>query len=228
MTRPIFYYITDRHAFSGDDRSRRQQLLGKIEEACDAGIDYIQLREKDLPARELEALSREALKIVHKTSLRTKNRKSGTSVPEPRTLLLINSRTDVALAIGADGAHLPAGDLDVDEVRRVWRLRGADVRREAKISVSCHSLEEVARAEASGADLAIFAPVFEKKDAPGTRPTGRAALRQACQHKIPVIALGGITLENANACLEAGAAGIAGIRLFQEHNIQEIVAHLNR
>src|ERR1700740_1330387 len=161
MTRPIFYYITDRRAFCGDERSRRQQLLSKIGEACHAGVDYIQLREKDLPARELEALSREALKIVHKTSLRTEKREAG-NYQEPRTLLLINSRIDVALAIGADGAHLPAGDLDVDQVRRVWRLRGADVRREAKISVSCHSLEEVARAEATGADLAIFAPVFEK------------------------------------------------------------------
>jgi thiamine-phosphate pyrophosphorylase len=221
MPAGILYYITDRHAFPGNARSQREQLLRKIEEACRAGVDYIQFREKDLLARELETLTREAHNIVHKTSLRTE---SG----EPRTALLINSRTDVGLAIGAAGVHLPAADLDVEEVRRVWSSSDAGVRRRAKISVSCHSLEEVHQAAARGADLAIFAPVFEKKDAPGTTPVGLDALRQACKARIPVLALGGVTVEKASACLEAGAAGIAGIRLFQEHDIAQIVARLAR
>jgi thiamine-phosphate pyrophosphorylase len=219
MPAPILYYITDRQAFQGDARSKQRQLLGKVEEAGRAGVDYIQLREKDLAARELEALAREALNIVHKTSLRTEN-------GEPRTALLINSRTDVALAVGADGVHLPASDLDAQEVRRVWNLSDAGVRRRAKISVSCHSVEEVQQAASHGADLAIFAPVFEKKDAPGARPAGLEALRQACKAKIPVLALGGVTLENASACLDAGAAGIAGIRLFQGRDIAQIVARV--
>ena len=86
--------------------------------------------------------------------------------------------------------------------------------------------EEVTQAATDGATLAIFAPVFEKKDAPGTVPTGLEALREACRAKIPVLALGGITLQNAASCLQAGAAGIAAIRLFQENNIAEIVRGL--
>ena len=94
------------------------------------------------------------------------------------------------------------------------------------ISISCHSPEEVTQAATEAATLAIFAPVFEKKDAPGNAPTGLEALRQACQAKIPVLALGGITLQNAASCLQAGAAGIAAIRLFQENNIAEIARTL--
>jgi thiamine-phosphate pyrophosphorylase len=84
----------------------------------------------------------------------------------------------------------------------------------------------VYQAQEAKANLAIFAPVFEKKDAPTTKPAGLEALRQACRYKIPVLALGGITLENTGACLEAGADGIAAIRLFQENNIADLVRKL--
>jgi len=219
MARFLLYYITDRRAFPGDSSARRNSLLAKIGEAARAGVDDIQLRETDLMTHDLEVLALNA---------RDRIDRSKADSPAPRVNFLINSRTDVAIATGADGVHLPADNLNPMEIRQLWKQCRADEPGTVTISVSCHSLEEVARAEASGADLAIFAPVFEKKDAPETRPTGLGALKQACQHKIPVIALGGITLENASACLDAGAAGIAGIRLFQEHNIQEIVAHLNR
>jgi thiamine-phosphate pyrophosphorylase len=219
MPAPIFYYITDRRAFRGDSAAQLESLLAKIAEAARAGVDYIQLREKDLTIHELEALAVNVRNRIDEV------RAGGAAI---RIHLLINSRADVAIATGADGVHLPADNLNPMEIRQLWKQCRADEPGTVTISVSCHRLEEVARAEASGADLAIFAPVFEKKDAPETRPTGLGALKQACQHKIPVIALGGITLENASACLEAGAVGIAGIRLFQEHNIQEIVAHLNR
>src|SRR5215469_18266082 len=169
MPAPILYYITDRRAFSGDERSRQQRLLGKIEEASRAGVDYIQLREKDLSARDLEALAREALSVLRKANLQN-------ATPERSSALLINSRTDVALAIGADGVHLPASDLDAEEVRRVWNLSDAGVPRRTKISVSCHGVEEVKQAAAKGVDLAIFAPVFEKKDAAEARPAGLDAL----------------------------------------------------
>jgi len=219
MPAPILYYISDRHAFPGNEGSQNEQLLRKIGEAARAGVDYIQLRERDLITHNLEALA---------LNVRDRIDRSKADGPGPRVNFLINSRTDVALATGADGVHLPADNLNPMEIRHLWKQCRADEPGTVTISVSCHSLEEAARAEASGADLAIFAPVFEKKDAPETTPTGLNALRQACQYKIPVIALGGITLENASACLEAGAAGIAGIRLFQEHNIQEIVAHFHR
>jgi len=221
------YYITDRTAFPGDEPTRRRHLLDKIAEAASAGVDYIQLREKDLPPRDLEHLAREALQIiVQKTKLATDHWPL-------TTVLLLNSRTDVALATGAAGVHLPANDINPQEVRAAWQGWcgvGAPAReispRNPLISVSCHSPEEVAQAAANQATLAVFAPVFEKKDSPGNIPAGLEALRQACRATIPVLALGGVTPQNAASCLEAGAAGIAAIRLFQENDIATIVREL--
>ena len=221
MRSPQLCYITDRTQFPGEDSSRHTRLLEKIGEAAQAGIDYIQLREKDLSTRELESLAHKALDIIQKSQLRTESR-------ELRTKLLINSRTDVALAVSANGVHLPANDIAVTEVRRIWqqsRLCSAGAPARGTISQSCHQPSEVQQADIAGADLALFAPVFEKRAIAGTKAAGLDALRRSCQYKIPVLALGGITLENASSCLEAGA-GIAAIRLFQENNIAEVVRQL--
>jgi thiamine-phosphate pyrophosphorylase len=215
--RSLLYYITGRSQFPGDEPARRRALLAKIAEAARCGLDYIQLREKDLSARELEGLAREAVGVIHGSGdLRTENR-------EPRTLLLINSRTDIALAVGADGVHLPSDDISPSEVRQIWSKYLAPARDHPVITWSCHTRENVLRAESEAADFAIFAPVFEKK---GGVPAGLEALREACQAKIPVLALGGITLENAASCLDASAAGIAAIRLFQENKIEDVVRAL--
>jgi thiamine-phosphate pyrophosphorylase len=227
--KPILCYITDRTQFRGNESARRERLLEKIAEAAEAGIDYIQLREKDLHARDLENLAREVIRIWRGVTLRTENREPGTENRQLRTGVLINSRTDIALAVGADGVHLPAGDILPTEVRRIFQYSCvADTRVRLTISQSCHSPEEVRQSALNGADLALFAPVFEKKGAPTTRPTGLEALRLACQSQIPVLALGGISLENASACLDAGAAGIAAIRLFQQNPIADIVRELRR
>jgi thiamine-phosphate pyrophosphorylase len=221
----LLYYITDRTALAGDEPTRRRRLLDKISEVARAGVDYIQLREKDLPTRELEMLARYAVDMLRQ--LRTENRGR-------KTALLINSRTDVALATGADGVHLRSDDIAPPDVRAIWEKCGAGASarefspREPLIGVSCHSPGEVKQAEAGGATLAVFAPVFEKKDVPNAQLAGLAQLREACKVKIPILALGGVTLENAKSCLEAGAAGIAAIRLFQENNIAETVANLRR
>src|SRR5579863_5742760 len=138
----LLYYITDRMQLGGDENSRRAQLLAKIEEAAQAKIDYIQLRERDLTARELEALAREARKRVALNS---------------QTKLLINSRTDVALAAGADGVHLRADDVNAAEVRAIFAKAEIQGATKLVISVSCHTPEEVALAEAHGADFAVFA-----------------------------------------------------------------------
>lgn len=225
--RCLLYYITDRTAFPGDEPTRRRCLLEKIAEATRTGVDYIQLREKDLTTHELESLAREAASILRQ--LRTGDR-------ELRTRLLINSRTDVALAVGADGVHLRSNDVPPQEARRIWGLCGADTLvRQAPtsiplIAVSCHSPAEVAEAEAAsdGATFAVFAPVFEKKDILGVKPAGLAQLREACKATIPVLALGGVTLENAKSCLDAGAAGIAAIRLFQENEVAKVVDSLRQ
>jgi thiamine-phosphate pyrophosphorylase len=218
-SRCLLYYITDRTQFLGDEIARRRALLAKIAEATRTGVDYIQLREKDLSTRELEHLAREAAHIIQE--LRTENR-------ELRTRLLINSRTDIALAVGADGVHLRSDDISALEVRNVWTQCGADipVRVNPLIAVSCHGKADVVRAESEAANFTVFAPVFEKKDRPNTQPAGLAALREACQAKVPVLALGGVTLDNAASCLQAGAAGIAAIRLFQENKIEDIVRTL--
>ncbi|SRR5712691_1788658 len=220
--RCLLYYITDRTAFPGDESARRSRLLEKIAEAARAGVDYIQLREKDLPTRDLESLAREALNVIRKSEqLGTENR-------ELRAALLINSRTDIALAVQAHGVHLRSDDISPEEVKAVWKCGAGTLARplsprDPLIGVSCHSPAEVTRAAIQKATFVVFAPVFEKKDA---HPAGLKLLHEACQANISVVALGGITLANARSCLEAGAAGIAAIRLFQENEIAELAERL--
>jgi thiamine-phosphate pyrophosphorylase len=221
----LLYYITDRKAFAGDEPTRRRSLLNKIAEAASQGVDYIQLREKDLPMRDLESLAREAAQIIGERIKLT------TDHCPLATALLINSRTDVALATSAAGVHLPTNDISPQGVRALWKCGAGALAREAQpqnplIAISCHSPKEVAQAAANQATFAVFAPVFEKTNAPGIKPQGLETLRQACREKIPVLALGGVTLDNAKFCLEAGAAGIAAIRLFQKNDIATVVRTL--
>jgi thiamine-phosphate pyrophosphorylase len=204
----VLYYITDRMQFPGREPGRRERLLEKISEAARIGIDFVQLREKDLPARDMESLAREAVKRVRGFSSKTR--------------VLINSRTDIALAAGADGVHLRSKDVCPKDVRNIWReSKGA---REPVIAVSCHTAAEVAAAEAAGADFVVFSPVFEKRSSPAAQIAGVELLRSVCRCKIPVLALGGVTPENADLCVKAGANGIAGKRLFQEGNLAASVA----
>jgi len=235
----LLYYITDRTAFAPDEPTRRRRLLEKIAEAARGGIDYIQLREKDLSSAELESLTREAVQIV-----RAARRLAPGPWPQAPALL-VNSRTDVALAADAEGVHLRSDDVSPREVIAVWRrahvgtaalgctagqspATAAAATRESSnqqplVGVSCHTPAEVRQAADSGATFAVFAPVFQKKDAPDTEPKGLAQLHEACKAKIPVLALGGVTLENAKQCLEVGASGIAAIRLFQENDVAKTV-----
>ena len=205
----LLYYITDRKQFPGSESERRECLLKKIAEAARAGIDYVQLREKDLPARELESLAQEAAQAIRDSRSRTR--------------LLINSRTDIALAAQADGVHLTSNDISPFDVRKIWRA--AQKPHEPIIGVSCHNEAEVIEAKRAAADFVVFGPVFEKR-ASELSPVGMDQLRKVCRHQIPVIALGGVTLENARLCVEAGASGVAGIRLFQEGDVSITVAKL--
>ena len=141
----LLYYITDRRGFAGNEAEQRGALLRRIGEAARAGVDYIQVREKDLSSRELECLAREAVKVVRENS-------------EP-TKLLINGRADVALASGVDGVHLPDGDLSASEIRTLWMKRCG---RNPVIGVSAHTVEQVRYAESHGANFAVLAPIFEK------------------------------------------------------------------
>jgi thiamine-phosphate pyrophosphorylase len=208
---PQLYYITDRRQLPGDAREQERRLLEKIAECAAAGVDLVQLREKDLGAHALEKLALKAM----------------AALAGSRTRLLINSRTDVALACGAHGVHLPANDHAASDVRAIFARAGVS---EPVIGVSTHSAVEVASVEAHGADFAVFAPIFEKGGTASRE--GLEQLRRIChrteaaQPPMPVLALGGITLENARLCVEAGAAGIAGIRLFQQNDALAIVKKL--
>jgi thiamine-phosphate pyrophosphorylase len=206
------YAITDRARVFGDEAAREAALLDQAARLAAEGVDYVQLREKDLPATALAALTRKLLDALRAHS------------PAPK--LLINSRADVAVAAGADGVHLTSaeGSLTPADVRRLYASIG---RPEPVVSVSCHTLNEVAHARTAAPTLILFGPVFEKVglDAGARQPaealisegSGLNLLHLACAAAgpVPVLALGGITPENTDACLAAGAAGIAAIRLFQ-------------
>jgi len=216
-TNCLLYYITDRTAFPGDESSRRRRLLEKIREAAESGIDYIQLREKDLPPCDLALLAQQAMSAIPET--------------QTATALLINSRADIALAVQADGVHLRSDDISPEDLRTIWRkskcgrgrLARANSPQDPLIAVSCHSPAEVFEAAEANANFAVFGPVFKKKDA---QAAGLERLREACLANIPVLALGGITVENASSCLAAGAAGIGAIRLFQENEIATVAKKL--
>lgn len=182
------YYITDRSAFEP------KPLVPWIREAIRTGIDLIQIREKDLPTRQLSDLVSAAVDSARGSSTR----------------IVVNDRLDVALGLGATGVHLGTHSIPARVVR-------ACVAREFLVGVSCHSFEEALAAESAGADYVLLGPIFEttSKLSYGA-PLGLAKLREvAGRMKIPLLALGGITVERVKPCLEAGATGIAGISLFQ-------------
>ena len=161
-------------------------------------MDWIQIREKDLSAREMLEVSRRAVAAARTTKI------------------LVNDRLDVALAAGAAGVHLGGESVPVAEAVH-WR-RAGHAPAGFLIGASCHSLEEVLTGESSGADYVFFGPVFATPSKlPYGAPQGIERLTKVCrQARIPVIAIGGITAANADECLRGGAAGIAAIRLFQQ------------
>jgi thiamine-phosphate pyrophosphorylase len=182
-------YVTDRHSLPAG-----AILIDNIARNLTDGIAWIQIREKDLSARDLFDLTRQVL-----------------SLPNPHgSIILVNTRVDVALAAGADGAHLPAGS----PAPRVWRAIAPPG---FLIGVSCHTLDEVRDAQDEGADYAVFGPIFSPRSkAAALDPRGIEGLVQAVRAvRIPVLALGGITATNAEDCVQAGAAGIAAISLYQ-------------
>jgi thiamine-phosphate pyrophosphorylase len=203
--KPILCYVTDRRALEG-----MPALLAAIHRAAAAGTDWIQIREKDLEARALVELVRRAAVETRETGAR----------------LIVNDRLDVAIAAGAAGVHLGETSLPVEEVTK-WRRSSG--RAEFQVGVSCHSPASVLAAEQSGADYVFFGPVFATPSKIGFGPPqGIDRLREVCNRVgIPVLAIGGITTGNAGACLAAGAAGVAAIRLFQEsENVAAAVARL--
>jgi thiamine-phosphate pyrophosphorylase len=171
---------------------RRYCITDSLEVAASAasvGVEMIQIRAKELTARELGDLVRTVLRVAL------------------RSQVLVNTRTDIALACGAHGVHLPAGSMSPQTIRRIAPAGFL-------IGVSCHTIAELRAAESEGADFAVYGPVFPSVTK-SLAPIGIEAFREAAASVgLPIYALGGVTAENARQCVEAGAVGVAGISLF--------------
>ncbi len=198
LSKPILYLITRgataEKTTSLSDEFRR--ILNQASAAVDAGIQLIQLREKNLTARVLFELTERVMEIVRGGA----------------TKVLVNDRADIAAGAGADGVHLTTRSLEADVVRKAFG-------QEFLIGVSTHSLIEARHAREAGADFIVFGPVFStpSKSEYGA-PRGLAKLEEVAHElaPFPVVAIGGVSVENANQCLRAGANGVAAITLFSE------------
>jgi thiamine-phosphate pyrophosphorylase len=198
LRKPITYLITSGETTAAttpltEDFSR---LLKLVSAAVAAGVNLIQLREKNLTTRVLFELAVQSAEITRSSATR----------------LLINDRADIARAAGADGVHLQRRSLEPRIVRRTFGEKFL-------IGASTHSLAEARAARDGGADFVVFGPVFDtvSKRIYG-EPVGLEELSEAARAlaPLPIIALGGVTVENARDCLRAGARGVAAIRLFND------------
>jgi len=219
---PILCYVTDRKSLPAPETA---SLPGAIRRAAAAGVDWIQIREKDLSGRALTALAREAVASARGSATR----------------ILINGRLDVALAARAGGLHLGSDALPLAEVA-AWCAQNvpgfvgaasgaASLASPFLLGASCHSLAKAQAAERDAAHYIFFGPIFSTPSkVQFGAPQGLARLEEICRAvRVPVLAIGGITLGNARACLRAGAAGIAAIRLFQESaDLHKALSELRR
>jgi thiamine-phosphate pyrophosphorylase len=188
-TPPFICLITEGRTNPDNFSSRRSELLRNIRDAVSDGVNIVQIRERDLPARSLFELVREVV----------------TDLEDSGALVLVNDRADIAVAAGADGVHLRESSLSPAVIRDCFPPH-------LVVGVSTHSPEGARSAVEGGADFVFFGPVF---DSPGKgSPTGNGELSKVCRAvaDLPVIALGGINGENVASVFEAGANGVAGIR----------------
>jgi len=195
----LLYAITDRRLLPGNEAQRGAALVELARGWAQGGVDYIQIREKDLQGPALLGLTQGIVVAVREEGSESR--------------VLVNGPVEIAMQAGADGVHLPgsAPAGAADQARLVFQGVG----REPIVSWASHSVEEMRAA--NRASLVVFAPVFEKVSGQDVQEgVGLATLAEACRAAGPVsvIALGGVTADNAAKCIAAGAAGVAGIRLF--------------
>ena len=207
MHEPLIYLITDGEITAENFREKSAETLKIIEKAVWAKISLIQIREKQLSARQVFELTEKAARITKHSE----------------TKLVVNDRADIALAADADGVHLPANSLSAEIIRRNFPRRFI-------IGVSAHSLADVEKAKCEGADFAAFSPIFATvSKAKYGAPQGVAALREVVETigEFPILALGGIDENNFGEVLNAGANGIAAIRLLNDaENLAEIAGKI--
>ncbi len=201
----LLCYVTDRHLLrsqQSSDAAPTDDLLVRIESAAVAGVDWIQIREKDLSARELLELARRAIALTRQEA-------------NSRTRVIVNDRLDVAIAAGAAGVHLGGDSIPVAEA--VQWCRAGNAPSDFMVGTSCHDVQAAIAAERAGGNYIFFGPIYETpaKMKFGA-PQGVDRLAEVCRSvQIPVLAIGGIDEKNAGTCVRAGAEGIAAIRLFQ-------------
>jgi thiamine-phosphate pyrophosphorylase len=198
LSTPILYLITrgETAETTTAESSAFLKILNQVSAAVAAGIDLIQIREKKLSARALFELTERAVELT----------------AGKRTRIIVNDRADIAAGTGAAGVHLTTRSIDAATIRKTF---GEDF----LIGASTHSLDEARAARDGGADFAVFGPIFETTSKPEYGPPlGLEALTEAARElaPFPLLALGGISVENAHECLRAGASGIAGISLFAD------------
>jgi thiamine-phosphate pyrophosphorylase len=231
----IVCYVTDRLSLGAPGLTvdppvdKIAELLGKVRLAVQAGADWVQIREKDLPGRALLDLTRDAIAAASGVPGETRN-KVARAASQAR--VFVNDRLDVAIAAGAAGVHLGGESIPAGDVVR-W-CRSGNAPPHFEIGVSCHSLDDAREAERAGASYVFFGPVFDTPSKKAFGPSqGVQRLAEVCAAiQIPVIAIGGMTQQNAPACLRAGASGIAAIRMFQDAQsavaLRESVAALHK
>ncbi len=246
---PVFCYVTDRASLSrrdlrllatdhGNQPASPENptlddalapllapLLESIAAAAAAGVHWIQLREKDLAARDLARLTGTAIARCALLNSGTANSWASPS------RIFVNDRLDVAIAEGASGVHLGENSLPVSDAKRLLRNVATDRQPvEFLTGVSCHSLSSAQAAATAGADYIFFGPIFPTPSKQMYGPAqGLERLAEVCRAvSIPVLAIGGVNAENAARCLDSGASGIAAIRLFQQPDELQAVASLVR
>lgn len=205
-SKPILYLITRGATTEATTPLSLEfkQIIEQVSAAVAAGIDLVQLREKRLSGRVLFELTRQAVALTGSTATR----------------LLVNDRADIAAGAGADGVHLTQQSIEAAKIRRSFGNNFL-------IGASTHSIDEGRTARTGGADFIVFGPVFEtaSKRQYGA-PVGVEKLSPVTRElaDFPVLALGGITMNNFPLCLNAGARGVAGISLFSQPQDMKIIA----
>ncbi|MEJ7620643.1 MAG: thiamine phosphate synthase [Aquificaceae bacterium] len=180
---PRLYAITD--------SKRYPDMLQRLEKALKKGIRMVQLREKELSGLEYYQLAKKVRGLTQ----------------DYDAMLFINDRVDIALAVGAEGVHLPEKGLPPSVVKRIAP--------NLLVGYSAHSLEKALWAQEEGVDFITLSPIFKTQSHPELEPVGLNLLMEVSQRlSIPVYALGGITWDRIKLCYKNGAYGIAGIGLF--------------
>ncbi len=183
---PRLYAITD--------SKRYPDMLQRLEKALKKGIRMVQLREKELSGLEYYQLAKRVRELTQNYD----------------AMLFINDRVDIALAVNADGVHLPEKGLPPSVVKKIAP--------KLLVGYSAHSLEQALWAQEEGADFITLSPIFKTQSHPEVEPIGLGLLKEVSQRlSIPVYALGGITWDRIKLCYKNGAYGIAGIGLFFDH-----------